>query len=65
MSKKRDNSNFEEELPEGMERITVPLRGKEDGIIFFPAELEKEEAKRAVKAAVFILNSYYELDDED
>lgn len=55
----------QEDIPEGMERITVPLRGMEDGVIFFPAELEENEARKAVKAAIFILNSYYELEDEE
>lgn len=50
--------------PAGMEKITVPLRGMPDGVIHFPASLEPSEARRAVKAAVFILNNFYELDDE-
>ncbi|CAA0112319.1 Uncharacterised protein [Halioglobus japonicus] len=52
----------ESEIPEGMERITVPLRNMEDGVIYFPAELEQEEAKKAVKMAVFILNNFYGID---
>lgn len=53
-----------EEIPEGMERITVPLRNMEDGIIYFPAELTRDEAEKAVKAAVFILRNYYDLEDD-
>lgn len=49
---------------EGMERITVPLRGLADGVIYFPQQLEKDDARRAVKAAIFILKSYYGLDEE-
>lgn len=52
-----------DQTPEGMERITVPLRNMDDGVIYFPAGLTPEEAKRAVKAAVFNLQHYYELDD--
>ncbi|MDO3382010.1 DUF5343 domain-containing protein [Gilvimarinus algae] len=64
-TKPQPTAGHQEDIPEGMERITVPLRGMEDGIIFFPAELEENEARKAVKAAVFILNSYYELEDEE
>jgi len=53
-----------DQIPENMERITVPLRGKEDGVIYFPAELEPGEAKKAVRMAVFILNEFYGLEDE-
>ena len=52
-------------IPDGMERITVPLRGMEDGIIYFPEDLDKADAKRALKTAKFILEQYYELDEED
>ncbi len=51
--------------PEGMERITVPLRNMVDGVIFFPEGLSPDEARRAVRAAVFNLKHYYELDEED
>ena len=50
-------------VPENMERITVPLRGMEGGVIYFPAELEPDEAKKAVRMAVFILNEFYGLED--
>lgn len=53
--------------PKNMERITVPLRGMDDAIIYFPSELSedslKDEARRAVKMAKFILEEYYNLDD--
>ncbi len=56
--------DLENDIPEGMERITVPMRGMEDGVILFPAVLEEGEAKKAVKMAVFILNNFYGIDDE-
>lgn len=51
------------EIPDGMEKIVVPLRGMEDGIIYFPAELTLEEAKRAVKMAQLILNNFYGIEE--
>ncbi len=51
-------------IPEGMERITVPLRGMDDGVIYFPKGLEESEARKAVKMAKFILNNFYGLDDD-
>lgn len=45
-----------------MERIVVPLRGKDDGLIYFPKSLNEDEAKKAVKMAVFILNNFYGID---
>ncbi len=51
-----------DEIPEGMEKITVPLRNMEDGIIYFPADLEQEEAKKAVNMANFILKNFYGLE---
>jgi len=59
----QSHSELVNDTPEGMERITVPLRNMEDGVIFFPEGLTAEDAKRAVKAAVFNLQHYYELDD--
>lgn len=67
----RGSGESEDELPtdppidefEGMERIPVPLKDMEDGAIFFPKGLDKEQAKRAVKMAVFILNNFYGIDD--
>ena len=53
-----------DEIPEGMERITVPLRGMEDGVIYFPEGLDDDSAKRAIKMTVFILREYYGLPDE-
>jgi uncharacterized protein DUF5343 len=54
----------EDTIPEGMERITVPLRNMDDGIIFFPEDLDKEAAKRAIKMTEFILKEYYEIDED-
>lgn len=48
--------------PPGMDKIVVPLRGIEDGVIYFPAGLDAVEAAKAVKAAIFILNNYYDLE---
>ena len=50
------------EAPEGMEKITVPLRGMPDAVMFFPDELDEESARRAVRSAVFILESFYSLE---
>ncbi len=57
-------SEVEQEVPDGMERITVPLRGMDDGIIYFPSVLDEQEAKKAVKMARFILNNFYGIDDD-
>lgn len=51
-----------DDIPEGMEKITVPLRNMEDGVIYFPADLEQEEAKKAVNMANFILKNFYGLE---
>lgn len=51
--------------PEGMERITVSLRGMPDGVIYFPEGLNGETAVKAVRLAIFALKNYYDLDDED
>lgn len=51
-------------IPEGMERITVPLRGMEDGVIFFPDDLDEDSAKRAITMTTFILNQFYGVEDE-
>lgn len=53
----------EPEIPEGMERITIPFRDFEDGIVFLPEDLEQDDAKRAIKMMKFILEEYYSLDD--
>jgi hypothetical protein len=47
-----------------MDRITVPLRGMEDGILFFPENLTDEDAKRAIKMTTFILKQYYDIEGE-
>ncbi len=47
---------------DGMERITVPLRGMNDGVIYFPSEMDEDDARNAVKMAVFILNNFYGID---
>lgn len=52
----------EKALHPEMEKITVPLRGMDDGVIYFPKGLDADDAKRAVKMAVFILNNFYGLD---
>lgn len=54
----------EQEIPEGMERITIPLRDFEDGIIYLPANLEDNDAKRAIKMVKFILEEYYNFNDD-
>jgi len=51
-------------IPEGMERITVPLRNMDDGVILFPNNLSEEDARAAVKMAKFILNNYYGITEE-
>ncbi len=60
-----DESQNDAEIPPDMDRITVPLRGMEDGIIYFPEGLEGDSAKRAIRMAVFILREYYGLEDDD
>lgn len=57
-------SEYGEDIPDGMDRIAIPLRGMEDGIIYFPEDMDQDDAKRAIKMATFILNQYYGLDDE-
>ncbi|MFK5948979.1 MAG: DUF5343 domain-containing protein [Methylococcales bacterium] len=52
------------DIHEGMEQITVPLRDMNDGVIYFPPNLETAEARKAVKMAIFILNNFYELEEE-
>ena len=54
----------EQDIPKGMERITIPFRDFEDGTIYLPAKLEDKDAKRAIKMVNFILEEYYDLDDE-
>ena len=54
-----------EDSHEGMDRITVSLRNMVDGYVCFPANLEKEDAIKAVKAAVFMMKNYYDLKDGD
>ena len=69
--KGKDHEDTEDELHDhqksrvGMEKITVPLRGMEDGIIFFPEGLEGPDARKAVRAAIFNLNSFYELGEDE
>mgnify|MGYP003700791891 CR=1 FL=1 len=73
-AKQRDASSTQERsnvpppppnaAPDDMDEITIPLRELKDGRIYFPKGLSQEEAKRVVKAAVFILNNYYGLDDD-
>ena len=52
-------------IPDGMERITVSLRDMEDGIIYFPKDMEDDDARRAVKMTTFILNQFYGIEDRD
>ncbi len=49
--------------PKDMVRIPVPLKDMDDGEILFPTGLSDEQARKAVKMAVFILNNFYEIDD--
>lgn len=58
------DSGAEKEL-EGMERITVSLRGMPDGVIYFPEGLNGETAIKAVRLAIFALKNYYDLEDGD
>lgn len=54
-----------DEMPlvhEGMERITIPLRGMDDGVIYFPQEMDTDDAKRAIRMTKFILEEYYGID---
>lgn len=48
----------------GMEKITVPLPGMEDGIIYFPKVMTPEEQALAVKMADFILKNYYKVSNQ-
>lgn len=48
---------------EGMEKIIITLRGMDDGFICLPEGLEGEEAKRVLKAVVFNLKHYYEVEE--
>ncbi|MGM0563645.1 MAG: DUF5343 domain-containing protein [Pseudomonadota bacterium] len=60
-----DEGRDQDRIPSGlekMERITVPLRGMEDGVIYFPKGLAEDEAKKAVKMANFILENFYGLE---
>lgn len=59
-----DDGSLEGAVPEGMDRIVVPLRDMQDGLIFFPTGLDPAAAKKAVKAAIFILNNYYDLEEK-
>lgn len=54
----------EHDIPEGMERITIPFREFEDGIVYLPADLEDKDAKRAIKMVKFILEEYYNIEDD-
>jgi len=53
------------EAPDGMEKITVSLRGMPDAVMFFPDDLDEDSARRVVKSMVFNLKSFYELDDSE
>jgi len=62
------DNNFGEEFdstPEGMEKITISLPGMDDGIVYFPANMTKEQADLAVKMTKFILNNYYGIKSND
>ncbi len=47
--------------PADMVRIPVPLKDMENGVVIFPEGMTDEQARKAVKMAVFILNEYYEI----
>lgn len=53
-----------EEAPGGMERITVPLRNMDDGVIYFPKDLNQDDAVKAVKMAIFILKNFYGIEED-
>lgn len=46
-----------------MEKITIPLPGMEDGLIYFPKEMSFEQQRLAVKMANFILTNFYNIPD--
>ena len=45
------------------DRIEIPIRGKDNGLLKMPADLSKEDAKKAVKSAVNLLNNYYDIEE--
>ncbi len=55
-----DDDEFEEsdEDLEGMMKITIPLHGMKDGLVFFPEEMNKKQWEYALKMATFILENY-------
>jgi hypothetical protein len=67
-SQQRENTQAlghdDDAIPDGMERITVPLRGMEDGILYFPEDMDADDARRAIRMTTFILNQYYGIEDE-
>lgn len=59
-----DDTPKQNQQMDGMERIPIPFRGYENGAVYLPEGLEGKEAKRAVKVVKFLLEEYYELDDD-
>ena len=64
-SKHLVEDEYPEPLHEDMEKITVPLPGMEDGYIYFPAKMDKDQSQLAVKMAKFILNNFYGISDTE
>lgn len=46
----------------GMERITVPLRGMKDVIIYFPKNMDVKVVRRVIKTTSLILHQFYGID---
>ena len=51
-------------LGEGMTKFTIPIKDSEDGVVYLPDNLTDQQAKKAVKMAVFILNNYYDIEED-
>ncbi|MEE9494381.1 MAG: DUF5343 domain-containing protein [Gammaproteobacteria bacterium] len=50
-------------LHENMEKITISLPSLGDGYIYFPAGMDEDQSKLAVKMAKFMLDNYYGIQD--
>lgn len=51
--------------PENMEQFTIPIRGLEDGRVWLPADLNEEQATRALRIIKFNLEQYYDIEIDD
>lgn len=52
-------------IPEGMIKITIPLHGMKDGILYLPEGMTKKQWAYAKKMAAFILSNYHEEFEEE